>query len=320
MIQIIEDDIVTSNIVAALLKRMRYSYCEARTGSEALEQLRTQPIDMVIADMMLPDMNGLDLLREKHGMLHLRDIPVLCCTAQADIETVEAALGLGAIDFVRKPIAVEFFAGRINRAMERAPVRWESWRDMTRRLRFQSRSIQPMLVVADQVLHELDDALAASQAGSTEMASLNSAVTRARGAALSVGAIRTVQQIDKLWKGDATPDDVMHLRSALVIEFAAFQDAMRSRSANVDSAAAGAAAESPHHVTTTPIDESAVNGVGEASPRPDLRLEPNIDAASESGAHAEAEAEPSRQSQPERDQEPLVDAEQAPRVAAAGGM
>ena len=315
MIQIIEDDIVTSNIIAALLKRMRYSYCEARTGSEALEQLRTHPIDMVIADMMLPDMNGLDLLREKHRMLHLRDIPVLCCTAQADIETVEAALGLGAIDFVRKPIAVEFFAGRINRAMERAPVRWESWRDMTRRLRFQSRSIQPMLAVADQVLHELDDALATSHAGSTDMASLNSAVTRARGAALNVGAIRTVQQIDKLWKGDATPDDVTHLRSALVIEFAAFQDAMH-RPGSVDPAAA--AAESPHHKNTTPVNASAASGAGEALPRPDLRLEANIDSASESGARTEAE--PSRESPQEQEQEPLVDAEQAPRVAAAGGM
>ena len=229
MIQIIEDDLVTCHIITALLKRMRYAYCEAHTGAEALQQLRTQPIDMVIADMMLPDMNGLDLLKQKHSMPHLRDIPVLCCTAQADIETVEAALGFGAIDFVKKPIAIQSFAGRINRAMERSPVRWESWREMSKRLRFYSRTIQPMLAIANQVLHELDDALAQGQVGPVDVPSLNSVVTRARGAALNVGAIRTVQQIDKLWKGDGAAEDIEHLRAAMVIELAAFEDAIRNR-------------------------------------------------------------------------------------------
>lgn len=242
MIQIIEDDLVTCHIIGALLKRMRYSYCEAHTGAEALQQLRTQPIDMVIADMMLPDMNGLDLLKEKHSLPHLRDIPVLCCTSQADIETVEAALGFGAIDFVRKPIAVEFFAGRINRAMERSPVRWESWRDMTKRLRFHSRTIQPMLAIAQQVLHELDDALAQAQIGPVDVGSLNSLVTRARGAALNVGAVRTVQQIDRLWRGEGATQDIEYLRAAMVVELAAFDDAIRSRS-HAEAAAPASAAQ-----------------------------------------------------------------------------
>jgi len=60
---------------------------------------------------------------------------------------------------------------------------------------------------------------------------LNSVVTRARGAALNVGAIRTVQQIDKLWKGDGSAEDVEHLRAAMVIELAAFEDAIKNRAA-----------------------------------------------------------------------------------------
>jgi DNA-binding response OmpR family regulator len=236
MIQIIEDDLVTSHIISALLKRMRYAYCEAHTGAEALQQLRTRPIDMVIADMMLPDMNGLDLLKAKYSMPHLRDIPVLCCTAQADIETVEAALGFGAVDFVKKPIAIQSFAGRINRAMERSPVRWESWREMSKRMRFYNRTIQPMLAIANQVLHELDDALALGQVGPVNVPLLNSVVTRARGAALNVGAIRTVQQIDRLWKGDGAADDIEHLRAAMVIELASFEEAIRTRNSQGDMA------------------------------------------------------------------------------------
>ncbi len=227
MIQIIEDDLVTCHIIAALLERLRYPYCEAHTGAEAMHQLRTRPIDMVIADMLLPDANGLDLLAEKYGMPHLRDIPVVCCTAQADIETVEAAVGYGAIDFVKKPIAIQPFAGRINRAMERAPVRWESWREMSKRLRFYSRTIQPMLSIALQVLRETDDALARAQRGVPNLSDLNGVISRARGAAINVGAIRTVQQIDKLWKGEGEPDEIAYLRGALVIEIASFEEAIQ---------------------------------------------------------------------------------------------
>ena len=118
---------------------------------------------------------------------------------------------------------------RINRAMERSPVRWESWREMSKRLRFYSRTIQPMLAIANQVLHELDDALAQAQVGPADVPLLNSVVTRARGAALNVGAIRTVQQIDKLWKGDGAAEEVEHLRAAMVIELAAFDDAIKNR-------------------------------------------------------------------------------------------
>lgn len=231
MIQIIEDDLVTCHIISALLQRLRYPHCEAHTGAEAMQQLKTRPIDMVIADMMLPDANGLDLLAEKHSMPHVRDIPVLCCTAQADIETVELAVGYGAIDFVKKPIAIQSFASRINRAMERAPVRWESWREMSKRLRFYSRTIQPMLSIALQVLREMDDALAAAQGGTPNLGDLNGLITRARGAAINVGAIRTVQQIDKLWKGEGAPDEIAYMRAALVIEIAAFEEAIQARAA-----------------------------------------------------------------------------------------
>lgn len=229
MIQIIEDDLVTCHILSTLLQRLRYTYCQAHTGEEAMRQLKTSPIDLVIADMGLPDTNGLQLLAEKHALPYLRDIPVLCCTAQADIETVEAALGYGAIDFVKKPIMVQSFAARVNRAMERAPVRWESWREMNKRLRFSGRSIQPMLAIAQQVLRELDTALADALVAETPPTDLNALVARARGAAANVGALRTVQQIDRLWQGQGATKDIEHLRAALVIELAAFEEAMVAR-------------------------------------------------------------------------------------------
>ena len=101
------------------------------------------------------------------------------------------------------------------------------------------------------VLHELDDTLAQGQVGSADVALLNSVVTRARGAALNVGAIRTVQQIDKLWKGDGSAEDIEHLRAAMVIELAAFEDAIKNRAAQGE--AAPAAHQAPQSQLQHPI-------------------------------------------------------------------
>jgi len=234
MILVIEDDLVTCHIISALLHRMRYESCEAHTGAEAVEQLNTRPIDLVIADMMLPDMHGLQLLEYKYSRPYLRDIPVLCCTAQADIETVEAAMGFGATDFVKKPIIIQSFSERVSRAMDRAPVRWESWSEMSRRLGFiHSGAMFSMLTIAQQVLRELDDALREAAAGTLSVQALNTVVSRAHGAALNVGALRTAHQIETFWNGEGTSVDVLGdielLRAALVIEIASFDEAIRAR-------------------------------------------------------------------------------------------
>ena len=227
MIQVIEDDLVTSHIITALLKRMQLTSCKAHTGAEALEQLRTCPIDLVIMDMVLPDMHGLALLALKHKIPSVSDIPVVCCTAETDIETVEGAMAMGAIDFVKKPIVIPTFSARISRAVELAPMRWESGEGRGQTRRSYGRSVQPMLVIAYQVLRELDDALAMAQTTKVTVGELNAMVTRARGAALNVGAARTVQQLDRLWHGRGTLEEIGELRAALVIEFAGFDEAIQ---------------------------------------------------------------------------------------------
>lgn len=229
MIQIIEDDVVTCQILSALLKRLRLPCCEARTGEEALEQLRSRPIDLVIADMMLPDMHGLELLAEKHRVPYLRDIPVLCCTAQADLETVEKALGLGAVDFVKKPIDVRGIAARITRAYAHVPRRWESWGDLSKRLRCHSHMLPGRISGAQRVVANLAEILARPDASGAASAELDAAVTRARLASMDVGAVRTVQILHRLWGSDPAERDVAALRAALVIELAAFDEAVTGR-------------------------------------------------------------------------------------------
>lgn len=243
MIILIEDDLVTCHIMTALLKRLRHPHVVAHTGAEALEQVSRQPTDLIIADLMLPDMHGLDLIEQILVKPYLQDIPVMFCTANADPKTVERALAIGAVDFVKKPINVDAFAVRIERALKRAPARWESWREMIKRLRVDSRTFHPLLSLARDHLAEVVQTLGRIKDGRTTVDEvgrddLSARVLRVRGAALNVGAIRTVQLIDFLWSGRATTEDIADLHASLVIELSAFEQALQSRSSQFFSNAA----------------------------------------------------------------------------------
>jgi CheY-like chemotaxis protein len=243
VILLIEDDLVTCHIMTALLKRMRHPHVVAHNAAEALEHVARQPIDLIIADLGLPDINGLDLIEQILVRPHLQDIPVMFCTANADPKTVERALAVGAVDFVKKPINVDAFAGRIERALKRAPARWESWREMIKRLRVDSRTFHPLLTLARDHLAEVVLMLGRIREGKSTVdevgkEELSARVLRVRGAALNVGAIRTVQLVDFLWSGRATPEDISDLHAALVIELSAFEQALQSRSSQFFSQAA----------------------------------------------------------------------------------
>lgn len=243
MILLIEDDLVTCHIMTALLKRMRHPHVVAHDGAEALDLVARNPIDLIIADLLLPDVHGLDLIEQILVKPHLQDIPVMFCTAHAEPKTVERALAVGAVDFVKKPINVDAFAGRIERALKRAPARWESWREMIKRLRVDSRTFHPLLTLARDHLLELVTVLGRIRDGKASIEDvgreeLGARVLRVRGAALNVGAVRTVQLIDFLWSGRGTPEDVGDLHAALVVELSAFEMALQSRSSQFFSTAA----------------------------------------------------------------------------------
>jgi CheY-like chemotaxis protein len=234
VILLIEDDLVTCHIMTALLKRVRHPHVVAHNGAEALEHVSRQPIDLIIADLMLPDMNGLDLIEQILVRPHLQDIPVMFCTANADPKTVERALSMGAVDFVKKPIVVDAFAARIDRAHKRAPARWESRRAVIRRLRVDSRAFGPLLGLARDaraglvaVLGALRDAATGVDAEGAR--ALTARVVGVRSAALNVGAVRAVQLIDFLWTGAATDADVRDLHAALVIELGVIEQALQRR-------------------------------------------------------------------------------------------
>ncbi|HSP46818.1 MAG TPA: response regulator transcription factor [Clostridiaceae bacterium] len=107
---IVEDDKQIRNFISFSLKSQDYSCVEASTGKEALEIIETQSISAIILDLGLPDMDGMDVIRE---VRKFSNVPIIVVSARdQDREKVEA-LDAGADDYLTKPFGITEFLARI---------------------------------------------------------------------------------------------------------------------------------------------------------------------------------------------------------------
>lgn len=101
---LIVDDVATNRIVLKVkLSGARYDTVQAATGAEALRLIAAETPDLVLLDVQLPDMNGIDICRKIKTDPLTRNVPVIVITAFPDAETRIAALRAGADDFLVKP-------------------------------------------------------------------------------------------------------------------------------------------------------------------------------------------------------------------------
>ncbi len=113
-ILIVEDNKTSAQILEFSLKKYNYEILAVGNGREALDTLKKEPgIRVVISDIMMPDMDGIELLTKMRETPDLKAIPVIMCTTMADSETVQKVIGLGCTDFVVKPIDPKIVARKI---------------------------------------------------------------------------------------------------------------------------------------------------------------------------------------------------------------
>jgi CheY-like chemotaxis protein len=103
-VMVVDDADLTRDTLSRLLRREGYSTLQAATGKEALHVLeeQPQPPDLVLLDVNMPDLDGLQLLEMLHDNPHWRALPVIMLTAQADTHTIRRAEQLGAKEFLVK--------------------------------------------------------------------------------------------------------------------------------------------------------------------------------------------------------------------------
>lgn len=111
---VVDDDPSIVSLIEVILKKDSYVTIAAYTGDQAMKALDEHKIDAAILDMMLPDINGLSLLREIRSHAAYKHIPVMMVTGRDDeIDTV-LGLEMGADDYIHKPFKKRELVARLN--------------------------------------------------------------------------------------------------------------------------------------------------------------------------------------------------------------
>ena len=118
----VEDDERIRTSMKLALEDEGWMVDEADTGEQALERFNHQPADVVLIDIMLPDIDGFEVCR---SIRRMSDVPIVMVTARDDTHDVVAGLEAGADDYLTKPFAPKELSARI-RALLRRGVRAES--------------------------------------------------------------------------------------------------------------------------------------------------------------------------------------------------
>lgn len=101
---LIVDDLPRNlQVLALLLDKAGYRVSMAMDGAKALEMVRVEPPDLILLDVMMPDLDGLEVCRRLKADAAVREIPVIFLTARAELEDLQEGFRLGAVDYVTKP-------------------------------------------------------------------------------------------------------------------------------------------------------------------------------------------------------------------------
>ena len=123
-ILIADDGRVMRTVISAMLAGKGYSVTAVASGREALESIEQEPVDLVVLDIHMPDIDGMETLRHLRQRYTAIQLPVIMATANDEDEDVIESFEAGANDFVSKPINFPILFARmethlkLKRAME----------------------------------------------------------------------------------------------------------------------------------------------------------------------------------------------------------
>ena len=113
-ILVVDDDSSVLDATSVLLKEHGYYVTTSSNAGEAIEILQRKNIEIVLTDIVMPEISGIELVRAIHEINP--SMPVILMTAYADMEKVISALKIGAFDFITKPYSVQLLMHSIERA------------------------------------------------------------------------------------------------------------------------------------------------------------------------------------------------------------
>ena len=120
-ILVVDDSVTMRRMIMAALRDVReVSFDQAGSGLEAIERITVAPVDLVILDLNMPDVHGLEVLRFVRGHERFHALPVVILTTRGDDESRESAIRDGATLYLTKPFTPAAFAPEIRRLLDAA--------------------------------------------------------------------------------------------------------------------------------------------------------------------------------------------------------
>jgi adenylate cyclase len=122
-ILIVDDNRVNRLMLGRGLEAEGHSIVFAEHGGEALDLLGRQPFDLMLLDVLMPELDGYEVLARLKDDPHLRDIPVIVTSALDELDSVVRCLEMGAEDYLTKPVNPVLLNARINASLEKKRLR-----------------------------------------------------------------------------------------------------------------------------------------------------------------------------------------------------
>jgi DNA-binding response OmpR family regulator len=117
---LVDDEESVQKLLTFPLEREGFRVVQARDGEEALERFRSEEVDLVVLDLMLPRLGGLEVCRRMRG--GGSPVPIIMLTARGDEVDKVLGLELGADDYITKPFSIREFMSRVRALLRRAKL------------------------------------------------------------------------------------------------------------------------------------------------------------------------------------------------------
>ena len=147
-ILVVEDEADMAELVAMHLRREGYVVDVAPDGLKALDLIRSQPPDLALVDIMLPNLSGTELVTELRQDPRTSAVPVIMMTAKGEESDIVVGLRLGADDYVTKPFSLSVLVARVAAVLRRAAAVTEGAKGILK--------VGPIAIDADRHVVEVD--------------------------------------------------------------------------------------------------------------------------------------------------------------------
>jgi DNA-binding response OmpR family regulator len=119
LILVVDDNEMNRDMLSRRLQRHGYEVIVAENGADALEMMESQPLDLVLLDIMMPKLNGYQVLEKVKASPKLKQIPVIMISAVDELDSVVKCIEMGAEDYLFKPFNPVLLKARVSASLDK---------------------------------------------------------------------------------------------------------------------------------------------------------------------------------------------------------